>query len=232
MKFKEFVKALKKRIVLIPLGTLAAIATIIGVIHQLQPANKDFEKLILEYVITSNNLKRFQVNEKLSSDSTIIRMERIQSDIELYIRSIAKIDFNPDENINLEKRIAIAKQNLLIIMDGYDIAQRCKYDLLDLALNADSLVLSDIGIYISFQKIDNSIEEGDAFNKYLNKKEAEIDEFANIGNQEKMIKSLEQIFASNELEEYLFENKSLYVDMYDSLNLMKRKYQQRSELRQ
>ena len=225
MELKELVKALNKRIVLIPLGILASIASIVGVIHQLLLENHEFENLISEYVNTSNHLNRYQVEDSMSSDGVIIKMERIQDDIELYIRSIAKISSNSDENGN---RIAIAKQNLLVISDGYDIACQCRSDLFDLALTADSLVLSNIEKYIPLNKLDESNDRSSAFNQYLNKKRIEIEEYADSGNQDKMMKTLEQIFSSEELAEYLAKNKSLYIDIYDSLNLMKRKYQQQS----
>lgn len=228
MELKELVKALNKRIVLIPLGILASIASIVGVIYQLLPENHEFENLISEYVNTSNHLNRYQVEDSMSSDGVIIKMERIQDDIELYIRSIAKISSNSDENGNLENRIAIAKQNLLVISDGYDIACQCRSDLFDLALTADSLVLSNIEKYIPLNKLDESNDRSSAFNQYLNKKRIEIEEYADSGNQDKMMKTLEQIFSSEELAEYLAKNKSLYIDIYDSLNLMKRKYQQQS----
>lgn len=225
MKFKEFVNALKRRVVLIPLGTLAAIATIIGVIHQIRPENHEFENLISEYVDTSNHLNRYQVNDSLSSDSIIIRLENIQDDIELYIRSISKIDTNLNGSVNSENRMAIAKQNLMIIIDGISIGQRCRNNLLLLIHTSDTTMQNNLEQYISLQKLEDSYSKGEQFNQYLNKKALEIDRFADSGNQEKLIETVEQIVSSKELSECLSENKRLYVDLYDSINLLKRKYQ-------
>lgn len=232
MKFNEFINVFKKKIVLIPLGTIASISTIVGVIHQLQPSDKEFENLISEYVTTNNKFNRFQVSDSLSSDSTIIRIERIQNDIELYTNSIAQISTMPIENHNLKNKITIAKQNLLIIIDSYDIVQRCMYDLLDLSLNADSLVLSDFEKYIPLDKLGESYAKGSTFYQYLSKKKMKIDGYADSNNQDMIMKTLNQIFTSDELSEFLVSNKSLYIDIHNSLNIIKRKYQQQAEFRQ
>lgn len=225
MKIKEFVNALKRRVVLIPLGTLAAIATIVGVIHQLRPENHEFQNLISEYVNTNNLLNRYQVNDSLSSDSIIIRLESIQNDIELYIRSISKIDTNLNGSANSENRMAIAKQNLLIIIDGISIGQRCRNNLLNLIIKADTTMQSNLGQYISLQKLEDSYSKGEAFTQYLNKKALEINKYTDSGNQKKIIETVEQIITSKEFAECLSENKQFYIDLYDSINLLKRKYQ-------
>lgn len=225
MEFKDFVNALKKRVVLIPLGTIAAIATIIGVIHQFQPKDREFENLISEYVNASNHLDQYEVNDSLSSDSLIIRLESIQDDIELYIKSISKINPNLTGRVNSENRMTIAKQNLLIIMDGISIGQRCRNNLSTLILTADSTMKTNIEKYISFQKLEDAYLKEETFNKNLNKKEVEISRYAASGNQKMITEVLEQIISSKELTESLSENKQLYVDLYDSINLLKRKYQ-------
>lgn len=224
MNIKSFFNALKKRIVLIPLGTLAAIATIVGVIHQLQPQNHEFENLVSEYVNTSNLLNRYQVNDSLSSDSLIIRLESIQDDIELYIKSISKININLNSNINSDNRMTIAKQNLLIIMDGIEIGQRCRNNLLTLILASDTVTQANIERYISLEKLERSFSKGETFGQYLNKKALEINRFTDSGNQKRIIETLEQIISSKELADYLSGNKQLYVDIYDSINILKRQY--------
>lgn len=224
MKFNEIVRVLRKRIVLIPLGTLAAIATIIGVIHQIQPKDKAFENLISEYVNISNHLDRYEVNDSLSSDSLIIRLESIQDDIELYIKSISKINTNLKGRVSSENRVTIAKQNLLIIMDGISIGQRCRNNLSTLILIADSTMQTNIEKYISLQKLEDANIKSETFDKYLNKKQDEISRYADSGNQKMITEALEQIISSKELTESLSENKKLYADLYDSINLLKRKY--------
>lgn len=225
MKFKDFINALKKRIVLIPLGTLAAIATIVGVIHQLRPENHEFENLISEYVNTSNHLNRYHVNDSLASDSIVMRLENIQDDIELYIKSISKINTNLNSNIDSYNRMSIAKQNLLIIMDCIDIGQRCRKNLLTLMLTSDLKIRANIEKYISLKKLEDSCSKGEAFTQYLNKKAIEINKYTDNGNQKEIIRTVEQIISSKELAECLSENKQLYIDLYDSINLLKRKYQ-------
>ncbi len=224
MKFKDFINAFKKRIVLIPLGALAAIATIVGVIHQLRPENHEFENLISEYVNTSNHLNRYHVNDSLASDSIVMRLENIQDDIELYIKSISKISTNFNDRTNSETRMAIAKQNLLIIMDGISIGQRCRNNLLTLLLSADSTMQTNLERYISLEKLEGSHSNGEAFTKYLNKKALEINKYTEPGNQKKIIETLEQLISSKELAQYLSKNKQLYIDLYDSINILKRQY--------
>lgn len=225
MKFKDFINAFKKRIALIPLGALAAIATIVGVIHQLRPENHEFENLISEYVNTSNHLNRYHVNDSLASDSIVMRLENIQDDIELYIKSISKISTSLNDRSYSENRMAIAKQNLLIIMDGIDIGQRCRNNLLTLVLTSDTIMQANIERYISLEKLEGSHSKGEAFTQYLNKKALEINRYTDFGNQKKIIETVEQIISSKELAEYLSENKQLYVDLYDSINILKRQYQ-------
>lgn len=173
----------------------------------------------------SNHLVRYEVNDSLSSDSLIIRLESIQDDIELYIKSISKINTNLKGRVSSENRMTIAKQNLLIIMDGISIGQRCRNNLSTLILTADSTMQTNIEKYISFQKLEDAYLKGETFNKYLNKKEVEISRYAYSGNKKMITEVLEQIISSKELTESLSENKQSYVDLYDSINLLKRKYQ-------
>lgn len=226
MKVKEFINTLKKRIVLIPLGTLAAIATIVGVVHAIvKPERSEVDNIVKEYIDFNTKLNRYQLPDSMiSSNQTLRLMEEMQDEIELYVKTISKLTPTSSKKKDIDARSIICQQNLMILIDCGNTVTRCRNKIKDLILTSDSLTQKDLEQYISYGKLESNVESGTKFNEFLKQKCVEI---SNLSDKEKILYKADQILTSDELANDLAQNKNLFVDLYDSINILKRKYYQR-----
>lgn len=223
MKFKAIIEALKKRVVLIPLGTLAALATIIGVISQFIPSKEsEIDRILKEYIVLNTKLDRYNVPDNIvAADSTLQLIESIQDNIELYIRSVSKIKHESTKPDAKSTSGMICRQNLMILYDSESTSQNCRRKLMQLICTNDSIIQKDLSQYILIEKLNDNLEASSEFTNYLTVKGDEIE---NLDDLDGVLKKIDEILTSKELSKNLKANKEFYTDLYDSLNILKRKY--------
>lgn len=223
MKFKVIIETLKKRVVLIPLGTLAALATIISVVSQFIPSKEsEIDRILKEYIVLKTKLDRYNVPDSIvASDSTLQLIESIQDNIELYIRSVSKIQHESTKHADKNTRCMICRQNLMILYDSESTSQSCRRNLMQLFCTDDSIMQKDLSQYISIDKLNDNLEASSEFTNYLSIKGSEIE---SLDEPDEVLAKIDEILTSKELSKNLKANKEYYTDLYDSLNILKRKY--------
>ena len=220
MNIKAFFRSLYKKLVWIPIVTIANIVIIISTIHALtnHDNTEEISELLSEMGRNTAFLSKESVPSIASNDTFLIEIDKLQDDILLIRSRLTSIDLNPDEDCDAKRGADLCAIEVFKFAQTIESMKKFVLNFEEMKKHAKEKSLTSIDLlYDSDWKIFLRIMEKANFKSYMEK--ANI----NMTDKEKR-KLLKSILSDDSVKEILEYTDFMTLRCFKQLNLLKNEY--------